>query len=155
MLTVALPIVTSYRKSITMLSIESNVLSKWFEGTYKSLYDHYCYDLICTAYSFALFLQAWVVFFPYCNGRPCLNLSTSHHMQRLEREMRGSGRRRRASVPSLSSGILHRERGSHFASALQPETFFPQFLGISPHTSEHFGWFHCIDFVFCLTKSVI
>ena len=78
-----------------------------------------CVDLISTTHSVAFLFQFLVVFFSIvsCNERPRLSLSTSDNMQRLEREMRGLGRIRRASAPP-SSRILHRERGNYFASSL-------------------------------------
>lgn len=98
------------------------------------LYHHYCFDFIAITHSFAFFLHVLVVFFPYCNERPCLNLSTSRHMQRIEREMRCFGTRRRTSVPSLSSRILHRERGEPFCLRFANRNIFSPIYWDSPLT---------------------
>lgn len=77
------------------------------------------------------------------NVRLCLNLSISHHMQRLEREIRGLGKKRRAPVTSLSSPILQRMGASHFSSSSQPRTVFPPnlFWGFCPHICGLSIWF--------------
>jgi hypothetical protein len=68
--------------------------------------------------------SAFAGFLPHRNEGPCLNVSTAHGMQRLEREMRGLGRRRRTSVPPLL------ERGGAILPSLSNQETFPQTVWI-------------------------
>lgn len=93
--------------------------------------------LISTTHSVAFLFQFLVVFFSIvsCNERPRLSLSTSDNMQRLEREMRGLGRRRRASAPPPES---YTERGGTILPPLCSQKLSPNF---SRFFSAHFWTF--------------
>ena len=67
------------------------------------------------------------------------SLNLKLHAKAGERNAGFRGRRR-ASVPSLSPPESYTERGEPFCLLFAARNFFPQFLGIFPHTSGPFGW---------------